>query len=783
MLERQPVTVDGSVPANMLRAAERSDLGAQARLSEDFYFARREDDRLRRAGGDPLTEAGGWTRFMGQGGVQEEKEAPEELERAGATVLSVLVPALAAQVSYGGARAAAALRVLSRIRIPRSLDQIAEAGKDAGLAPFAMASLSTFGGAEAAKVAMDILRQHQSHAVLPTLLPAMRGVPTPETLAALDQLASKDATQIGVAAALEGFGSQEYKPVLGKVLNTQDPWVLIHAIETMGRIGDAELASHIGNIYERVEYPQVRVACLQAIAESRARAGAGVAMAALSSGEPLVKAAAVETVVALPIPRKDYRDRVLALIDDPHPRVAMNAALACVVLDARRAVKRVRELIGSGAAAHLIQGIHCLSYMEDRSAAGILHAIVGQAPAGPVRIQAVRALGRRASRDPQAAGALARVLGNPDPSARVTAAWFMAGSHPAARGHAAGVLTQSLAKESDAGVKAVCAEALGMCGPAATESAEILGRCLAAGGPLARSSAWALATAFPNSVAASVLEGTRAVGLQSRGLLRAWYLGKADLLPLAELLGSADAAELGDAIEIARVVALTSELVGRGPSRLAALEASLGSVVRSAASGQPIQVEGAPAIEAMADLLGQDRESVAPAPQNLGGAPEIQPQMMSTGGEGLPSEDEAVSALAKVGASSEEAEEAIEKATYYQPGDAQEADADAPEMASPAALGVADAVEEEPPPPRSPPPASTAPPRRAEPPPPTMPPKSQVPAGAPPLPGAPPPATVKAQVGGARQGFVSWILQGVQLVVFFGAAIWLGQFLRRLVDP
>lgn len=810
------------MPNNLLAQALHSPVADYARLAEDFFFSRREEDRLRRAGGDPLTEAGEWTRFMGQGGGSHERAPAEDLEQAAVSHLVPLIPPLRKRLAEGGAVAEAALRVLARIRLQPSLEAILEGARSGLLAPACMGALSVFGGREAALKALQLSQAvRRTPVFLDTLYP-FRNLAEPEVFQFLSGLAGQEDAQGQVASALEGFGSYEYGPVLEAVLRSSSPFTVVQAIETMGRIGGKQLAQQIGILFQRLDHPLVRIACLQAVAETGAREGGAVALAGLACEDPGVKAAAVEALVALPVPRNDYRDKVLALLDSPHPKLALTTAMACVVLDPRRSIQRVQTLIGSGSAAHLLQGVHCLAYMEDRAAPGILYAIVSKAPAGPIRIQAVRSLGRRASRDPQAVGALADLLQFEDPAVRMTAGWFLAGCHQAARKAASGVLARSLEGEGLAVVRAVYCEALGLSGPAASDSTSLLGRCLGLGGPVARSSAWSLAAAFHEAPEADLLGQSQEPGVRARACLRNWYRGGGGVAALAELLESCPPEAFEDVAQVARCLVESAGLVGSGPTRLDPLSAELsGQVLGTAAAAPPELVP----------LLARGRTAQQAAVQNLGGAPELPPQRVNVGGERLPTQEDAVQALRDI-PSVQEAKEAVEQASYFR------TKKDAPKnpllasMTSAAALGVgveagggedlspplSPAAPQPPPvspdpfppapPPAPPPPAPEPPPRAADPTPPARPAVPTPPARPATPPPAAPPATSpeeeamrrsqsavtlrrhaselaaapQAPGGGQLAGVKSGIRQGVELLVFFSLAIGIGRLLRMLID-
>jgi HEAT repeat protein len=642
VLERQPVSPDSALTWNLLRTAEASDVGPQALLAQELYFMRRLDDRLRRTVHGASEEPA------------EPPPDPEEIDRAGLMAFTPLVSPLALQVAEGGALAAAALKVLARVRTHDSLDQIALAGEEALLRPYAMAALATYGGPEAAQVSLEILdlELQRISPMVPALLPALRGVPTPETLGCLKALAPYPAMHAGVAAALEGFGSLDYEPVLEPLLASQDPWVLLQTIETLVRLPRDRRGDALSRLFRRVDIPAVRLSCLQAIAEVRSAPDAEVALEALSSKVPLVRAAAIEAVLVLPIPRSEFHDRVLDLLDDPHPRVAMNAAKACVSLDSNIAVKRVHELLASGSPANVAQAVHCLVRLSGRGVAPLFVAVIDQAPPGALLLQTVRALGRRARRDPQAVEGLVQVLGHPDANVRTTAAWFLAGSCDDARGEAAAALAEALEQEESPAVRAVCAEALGLCGTIAQPLAPCLVPCLDAEEAVARAAAWSLATAFPRTDASRALDRPDWARM---ALLRNWYRGNVDMERLGAWIESEDIDAAMEALEIAGSMAGGVELMGSGHPRLGDIEVALMAALRAQeASGAPLDLVAS---------QGRTREELVAALAAMAHLPDGESFADAAAPVSLPEEEvEALAAFAP------DTEEAGEVPSYYEAG-------------------------------------------------------------------------------------------------------------------
>lgn len=683
-LERQPVTVDGAEAATFLQEAEGSDVGDAARLAEDAFYSRLQEDRYRRCGGQGPLEAGDWTRFLGQA---EDPTASTmdaaDLERAANVGLAQLVPALAEQVKEGGARARAGLKALGRIRVPATLNAIQAASGPGAMAPVCLAAYASYGPGAAPR-ALDLLKKKAGLPGFESLVLALRGCPTPETFAYLRELLSKGAKyHLCVAAALDGFEDFDVGPLLDEVMTSgSDAWATIHAVETLGRVGGKGVVRKIAAAFRQIEHPIARVVCLQAIANAGLRDGGEVALEALGTKNPIVQAAGVEALIKLPVPTDQYASRVLALLDSAHPKLAMNVALACTLLEPRKGARRVKDLLGSGNPQDILQGVHCLAYMNYPQSAGILATIVHKAPVGPIRVQAVRALGRRAAKDPQSALYLAKLLETTDAQVRRTAAWFLAGAHEAARKGVAGVLAKALqAGGDDAETSAAFSTALALLGPDGKVGVPALEARLERGGDDSTAAAWALAVAFPEADTAAGLSRSRDPVLRAYGALRKWVLGEKALDELAGTLNASDEQAFLKVAEVARqVVELpafafsTRRLEGladqlqkfRQSAAFEGAEQALGILVADEppaaqpAAGQAADLKSTASRASAAARAREARRSAIGGDELRVKAPE------AVAAAAMPSAEEAAVALdAARDASSEDVEDAVRRATYF----------------------------------------------------------------------------------------------------------------------
>lgn len=653
-LERLALTADSAAADQLFRQAEGSEVADFAVLAEDQFYPRHEKQRMQRASGTRSEESGDWSRFFDQHAGPRGPDSAEALEKAAAPRLGSMVEGLREALGRGGPSARAALKVLSRIRVPGSLEAIRSTIRDEALVRDAMAALSTFGGPEAEAVGLELARAWEGTPFHEGLVYSMRGFVGGEVLRYLYGLLNEPRLHAPVATALEAMQDHDCLAALGHILASPDPWTQLQAIETLGRLGGDEHIQKIGEVFENPIHPLVQVACLQAVASTGSPKGGFIGMKGLEVQDPMVQAAAIEALVALPVPKVNYSERVLRLLDTTHPRLAMNAALACVVLDSQRAAARIHKLIKDGSASHLMQGIHCLAYMDHPSTAPLLAALGQRCPTGELRLQAIRALGRHAEGTPAAAAPLASFLGQSDPRERQTAAWFLSHCEGMVRPGAVTSLTQALQTESHAETERVLVLALGLSGPGCQEAAGLLGRKLEGASELRNAAAWSLVAACGDSGEVAALSKSPHRDLKAWGCLHAWFSRGEGLDQLGGLIRSTQDEEvLGACLAVARLAAEVTTFAS-GPDNLAGLCRALSEEDSAGGAGAGD----------LGRLLSSGTHRLLGGP---GTGAEVRPQLIreKTPGMALPTGEEAVRALADHQPTETDAAKAMAVASYY----------------------------------------------------------------------------------------------------------------------
>lgn len=577
-LRNLPLAVDSAQVLGLVREVQKRDASLASALAEETIWERRELDVLRRAGGEDTQEAGSWTRFFGISADTPNRARSQEFRQASGRKLEPLLDDLAAAAAHGPEDALAAFRALGRIDSTKALDRVEALAAQLGRPALAMAAFGEAGGSEAGERALRLLAKHEGDKAFPSLLEAMAGLPGKLALQYLTaQIPKGGEVAEGVAAALEGFDRLEHLPVLDTLLRLSDPWVVMNAVETLGRLGSDQHLKRIEAVYDANPHPLVRIACLQAVGTMAGQALRSLAMKGLVSEDARVRAAAIEACVTGGLPYSEFRDKVVAQLNDPHPKLALNASLACVVLDAQRALTRVGAMLQSGKPAELLQAIHCLAYLPSPASLQALHNVVKQCPPGTMRLEGVKSLGRLTAHTPDAVPLLGRVLDTDDPKAREIAALFMAGAHPAARETAAQILARHLRNEVSTPAAVAMIESISLLGQAGRIAVPDLHYVLLIDPLQANAGARALATAFPGLKETKDLATHASGAVQAFAGLLAWYDGADGLDRIAAALQDPDPFTRRTGCEVARSAGVAAALLSDA-KRLGGLAKGLGAL-------------------------------------------------------------------------------------------------------------------------------------------------------------------------------------------------------------
>lgn len=524
-LAQLPLTEDGPQFLSLVSKLQGQGSSLSAALCEDALWRKIELERMHRSVGEESGQGGTWSAIL-QGGP---KSAPvtgiRDASLAAGQKLEELLPALAEGATRGEAEAAAVTRALGSIQSRRSIEHLEKIAFDQGAILEVMVAYSRLGGELAATKAMGLVEAVQGTAVHPQLLGAFANLPSKATFEfLLKQLKiGNAAVAMGVAVALEGFHSFDALRVLDALVKVPDPWVLINVVETLGRIGGDEYLERIERIYERHGHALIRISCLQAVAGSTGKIAFHLAQRGLGSKDPSIQAAAIEAMVTTGVPSQNYRDTVLPMMNSPHAKLALNACLACMAFDARRAVQHVTGLISCGDPAKLLQSIHCLAYVEAPVAYQALGRIIKMCPPGVMRLEAIKSLGRLASRRAEAAHELLPSLVLEDPPAQELTAYFLGDAHPEAQVPAAKALSHIVREFPESPLALTCLHSLGLLGPAGQLFVPDLHHALLKGPEQARAAATALVTSFPRSKEAQSFGESNTPLVRAFHGLNRWY--------------------------------------------------------------------------------------------------------------------------------------------------------------------------------------------------------------------------------------------------------------------
>lgn len=541
-LAELPIAEDVRIVHHQVRGLDQTDHLVAALLAEDAVWRRRELERLRRSVGEESGQGGTWTAMSMPAIGKPNPENVQDASIAAGQALEALLDPLRELALRGEEEARWVARALGHIQSHKALGLLEDIAMEQGhIAPVVVAYAS-LGGEAAADRARLMTKAVEGTAVYPQLFEVFARIPTRETFQFLVDEARKGQPAVcaGVACALEGFRAFNPLPVIDALFRVPDPWVLINCVETLGRIGLPECLQRIARVFDTQQHPLIRIGCLQAISGSSGPMVEALAQKGLATNDPNVQAAAIEAMAAAGIPHQTYAGAVLTLLNSPHPKLSLNASLACVQIDPGRAGQRVSQMLGSGQPAQLLVAVQCLAYIESPSSVQALKQIIGACPPGPMRNQAVKSLGRLATRMPEAVPRLLEVLEMDDPGARELATWFLANAHPTARAQAGKGLTAALSEALETPLGVTIIEALGLLGPAGQLAVPDLHHALLIGPDQANAAARALATAFPRSREAADLRTHESAMVQGYGGLLEWLENGSGTYEIAQALTAPD---------------------------------------------------------------------------------------------------------------------------------------------------------------------------------------------------------------------------------------------------
>lgn len=577
-LAHLPLMEDGPLLYDFLTGlAPHGDQGALLRAEEDVW-ERLELDRLRRSVGETSGMSGTWTTFLSAVSPSSMPEGVEDAHVQAGAELEALLDPLVLGLEANEASLRVGTRCLGRIHSERSLRLLLGIATERGAIAPAVSALTTLGTAKAAEIALDLVQAVEGTSIHPELIAHLGRTPTPSVMRYLGQVSSQPSSEIlaGVASALEGFRDEEALPFLDRLLAVRDPWVLINTVETLGRMGSLECLKRLDRVFETQAHPLIRIGCLQAAAASQGPAVITIAEKGLATPDPNVQAAALEALVASGAPHQVYRDAVVRLLESPHPKLALNAALACVAVDPARAAQKVTDFLNSGDPVQLLRAIHCLAYIEAPNSIQALQHVLAQSPPGTLRIEATKAMGRLVGRVPGAAEPLLKLLPSLDLPTYRLALCFLTSAHPASRVKCAQTLTQMVRAEDDPKASVPLIEALGALGPAGQLSVPDLHHLLLSSPQQAVAAAKALAISFPRSKEAQDLSGHSSPLIQGFGGLAAWLDQGRGIQLLVQTLKDPDPSSFQSASEVVRLAAAAGAWTAK-TRRLVGLAKSLGA--------------------------------------------------------------------------------------------------------------------------------------------------------------------------------------------------------------
>jgi hypothetical protein len=612
-LERTPFPIDPEPAHALLRGADSGETAGFARLAEEVFFERREEDRLVVRPRRPATATG---------------IPPIDLIAAATGLLAPLLE-LATRAAEEAATRAAGLSLLGRLRLPASLERLR--GLTSEPRDLAIAC-AVFGGEAPGEILAEALR-HPGAAEDPVVVASLRACPSLPARELLAQATSTPSAREGAAVALEGFAAYDVEDLLRGLLDPGDPFPYLQALESLGRLGTDAARQHLREEMARAPQASLRAACLRASLGAEGPLDEELVARGLADASPQVQAIALEAAAERD-PTDEIQTSAQDLLASPDPRVAALAARVVRTQAPDAARQRLVQLLGSGQAPAVLATLYVLGDLPGEGVRDLLRKVANRAGAGGVRLACLRALGRHLARGEVGPEVLLPVLRAGDPGSRRVAAWSLTACAPTDRARVAQAVGEVAGQERDPATRAVLAETLGLLG--ADQGAPALEAMLGEPPEVSVAAAAALASGLPETGAAAALEGASAPHLAAFSALRSWTLRGDGAGELATWAATGDAERLRWAMVAGRRMAEGARLAPHAPA-LAGLRQRLADSVDASSEELSALLERTGQLGGLASELGglfMTREE-APLP-DLGGGEDLVVATLSVEGGPAP---------------------------------------------------------------------------------------------------------------------------------------------------
>lgn len=614
-LERTPFPVDPEPAHALLRSADSGETAGFARLAEEVYFERREEDRLVVRPREPVPATG---------------IPPIDLIATATGLLAPLVD-LASRAASEAASRVGGLSLLGRLRIPAGLERLrAAAGEPRDVA----IACAVFGGEAAGEVLASVLDRPGATSD-PVVLASLRACPSMASLAHLASAAAGRApAREGAAIALEGFAAYDVEALLPGLLDPAAPFAYLQGLESLGRLGTEAARAHLRGHLDRASKPSFRAACLRASLSADTAPDPALVERGLDDDSDQVQAVALEAAASRADLSPGLQARAQALLASSSPLVAAQAAVLVRAAAPDAARQRLVQLLGSGRQPAVLAALRALGDLPGDGVRDLLRKVANRAGTGGVRLACLRSLGRHLARGEVGAEVLLPVLRAGDPASRQVTAWALTACPPRERSRVAQAIGEVAGNERDPATRAVLAETLGLLG--ADEGAPALEAMLTEIPAVSAAAAAALSSGLPETGAAASLEGKEAPHLAAFAALRSWTLRGAGAGELATWAADGDATRLVWALAAGRRMAEGARLVPEAPA-LAGLRQRLVRSVDASSEELSALLERTGQLQGLASELGglfRTREG-SPLP-DLGGGDELVAAALSVEGAPMP---------------------------------------------------------------------------------------------------------------------------------------------------
>jgi HEAT repeat protein/tetratricopeptide (TPR) repeat protein len=290
----------------------------------------------------------------------------------------------------------AAVDALGGFPHPEALSGLARALEEPKYAGLAALSLSRIGSPGAHQLVNSGLDRYKGKPEEADFALALGSFPVREALTRLATLVGSPSVEVrsAVARACGELANLGPEPLLLRLAADPDPVVALWALEALRSVAVPEAADVVASAFFRFQQPTVQVVALRALGRIAGPRASSTAIAAVKHASAVVRAQAVETLVALKLTEAELYRWTAPLVRDADPRVASAAVVALAPIFRGKTLEWIDAATNAASAPARAAGAWALTYVQGNRSLNHLKNLLKKEQDGTVLVQLTKALAK-----------------------------------------------------------------------------------------------------------------------------------------------------------------------------------------------------------------------------------------------------------------------------------------------------------------------------------------------------------------------------------------------------